>query len=200
MSLRWIIILFVLNHVSSSNMDGKMSLKTHRITKRSKHSVILNLQKHNLPNRFRRDRKHKPYCASRLTRAIGHTTDCCLGRNDDCSIPYYDTMCYCDQFCHRTKSTDCCPDYYAVCFDEQGQFLTEQTIQPSTKNVITFNQLTTKTLPLLPLTTSSFETTSIAPFYDELKSKKTTSAAVSHSTTTKSDSAKFKGLCLYFSR
>ncbi|PIK40845.1 hypothetical protein BSL78_22306 [Apostichopus japonicus] len=27
-------------------------------------------------------------------------------------MPFYDTLCYCDEFCKRTD-TDCCPDYYS---------------------------------------------------------------------------------------
>lgn len=37
---------------------------------------------------------------------------CCPGRDDDCNLPFYDTLCYCDEFCKRTD-TDCCPDYYS---------------------------------------------------------------------------------------
>lgn len=36
---------------------------------------------------------------------------CCPGRDDYCNIPFYDTLCYCDEFCRRINS-DCCPDYY----------------------------------------------------------------------------------------
>lgn len=39
---------------------------------------------------------------------------CCPDRNDDCSAPILDTLCYCDQFCNRTDS-DCCPDFFTHC-------------------------------------------------------------------------------------
>ncbi|KAM4797491.1 tubulointerstitial nephritis antigen-like [Rhinophrynus dorsalis] len=39
---------------------------------------------------------------------------CCPGRDDACTVPYLDTICYCDLFCNRTVS-DCCPDFWAYC-------------------------------------------------------------------------------------
>ncbi|TRY83305.1 hypothetical protein DNTS_006033 [Danionella cerebrum] len=39
---------------------------------------------------------------------------CCPGRNDQCTVPYLDTICYCDLFCNRTIS-DCCPDFWSHC-------------------------------------------------------------------------------------
>ena len=40
---------------------------------------------------------------------------CCTGRYDDCSQPILGTLCYCDEFCNRTKNPDCCPDYWEAC-------------------------------------------------------------------------------------
>lgn len=41
---------------------------------------------------------------------------CCTDRQDECSAPILDTLCYCDSFCdNRNKSADCCPDYWSVC-------------------------------------------------------------------------------------
>lgn len=39
---------------------------------------------------------------------------CCPGRDDQCTVPYLDTICYCDLFCNRTVS-DCCPDFWSHC-------------------------------------------------------------------------------------
>ncbi|XP_074790705.1 tubulointerstitial nephritis antigen-like isoform X1 [Natator depressus] len=39
---------------------------------------------------------------------------CCVGRDDACTVPYLDTICYCDLFCNRTIS-DCCPDFWEYC-------------------------------------------------------------------------------------
>ncbi len=39
---------------------------------------------------------------------------CCPGRSDQCTVPYLDTICYCDLFCNRTVS-DCCPDFWSHC-------------------------------------------------------------------------------------
>ncbi|OCT95097.1 tubulointerstitial nephritis antigen-like [Xenopus laevis] len=39
---------------------------------------------------------------------------CCPGRDDHCTVPYLDTICYCDLFCNRTVS-DCCPDFWHYC-------------------------------------------------------------------------------------
>jgi len=47
-----------------------------------------------------------PYCERR---------GCCDGRLDQCSSPILDTLCYCDEFCNRTHSDDCCPDYLSHC-------------------------------------------------------------------------------------
>lgn len=39
---------------------------------------------------------------------------CCPDRNDECTVPYIGTLCYCDVFCNRTVS-DCCPDFWKYC-------------------------------------------------------------------------------------
>jgi hypothetical protein len=30
-------------------------------------------------------------------------------------VPILGTLCYCDNFCNRTESSDCCPDYFSHC-------------------------------------------------------------------------------------
>ena len=50
------------------------------------------------------------YCRSRY-----NEQRCCEGRNDPCSVPILGTLCYCDRFCNRTDSSDCCPDYFSHC-------------------------------------------------------------------------------------
>ncbi|KAL4236419.1 Tubulointerstitial nephritis antigen-like [Mactra antiquata] len=52
-----------------------------------------------------------PYCATRRD-------GCCPGRIDSCSVPILGTLCYCDEFCDRTRS-DCCPDFYSFCRNQQ---------------------------------------------------------------------------------
>lgn len=54
----------------------------------------------------------KSYCSIRR----GQT--CCPGRDDYCTMPILDTVCYCDIFCNRTQ-TDCCPDFMAFCIGVQ---------------------------------------------------------------------------------
>lgn len=49
------------------------------------------------------------YCSRRPGR-VG----CCPGRDDKCTMPILDTVCYCDDFCNRTQ-TDCCPDFWSFC-------------------------------------------------------------------------------------
>lgn len=49
------------------------------------------------------------YCESRTF------NKCCIGRQDDCSVPILGTLCYCDDFCNRTRNDDCCPDYWTIC-------------------------------------------------------------------------------------
>ncbi|XP_029159391.1 uncharacterized peptidase C1-like protein F26E4.3 isoform X1 [Nylanderia fulva] len=51
-----------------------------------------------------------PYCASRYAGG-----SCCPGRQDDCSAPILTTLCYCDDFCDRSREEDCCPDYWYHC-------------------------------------------------------------------------------------
>lgn len=51
-----------------------------------------------------------PYCASRYPGG-----SCCPGRQDECSAPILTTLCYCDDFCDRSREEDCCPDYWYHC-------------------------------------------------------------------------------------
>lgn len=51
-----------------------------------------------------------PYCEV-------HNT-CCEKRQDGCSMPISNTLCYCDQFCDREENADCCPDYRSYCKKE----------------------------------------------------------------------------------
>uniref|UniRef100_A0A1I8Q6H8 SMB domain-containing protein n=1 Tax=Stomoxys calcitrans TaxID=35570 RepID=A0A1I8Q6H8_STOCA len=51
-----------------------------------------------------------PYCAQ--------IKRCCSDRQDSCSVPISDTLCYCDAFCDRERSADCCPDYRSFCMNE----------------------------------------------------------------------------------
>lgn len=46
---------------------------------------------------------------------------CCPGRDDQCTVPYLDTICYCDLFCNRTVS-DCCPDFWGHCLGIEPPF------------------------------------------------------------------------------
>lgn len=46
---------------------------------------------------------------------------CCHGRDDGCTVPYHDTLCYCDLFCNRTIS-DCCPDFWEYCLGIPAPF------------------------------------------------------------------------------
>lgn len=40
---------------------------------------------------------------------------CCPSRDDECTVPILDTLCYCDMFCDRSDGGDCCPDFKAFC-------------------------------------------------------------------------------------
>jgi hypothetical protein len=53
-----------------------------------------------------------PYCATR-------PGGCCPGRIDTCSVPILDTLCYCDEFCNRTRG-DCCPDFFSFCLGQRS--------------------------------------------------------------------------------
>jgi len=74
------------------------------------------------------------YCRARY-----HEQRCCEGRNDPCSVPILGTLCYCDNFCNRTDSSDCCPDYFSHCeglrdvqFAEQAP---EELVKPEGKHL-----------------------------------------------------------------
>lgn len=53
-----------------------------------------------------------PYCETR-------PGGCCPGRIDECSVPILDTLCYCDEFCNRTRG-DCCPDFFSFCLGRRS--------------------------------------------------------------------------------
>ncbi|XP_022089021.1 uncharacterized peptidase C1-like protein F26E4.3 [Acanthaster planci] len=57
-------------------------------------------------------------CVAPSTARYCEERECCIGRDDDCHMPYPallpSTRCYCDQFCNRTQ-TDCCPDFWGYC-------------------------------------------------------------------------------------
>ncbi|XP_071965121.1 uncharacterized peptidase C1-like protein F26E4.3 [Antedon mediterranea] len=42
---------------------------------------------------------------------------CCFGRDDSCLTPMDGHYCYCDEFCDRTESGDCCPDFSSECLN-----------------------------------------------------------------------------------
>ncbi|XP_014663681.1 PREDICTED: uncharacterized peptidase C1-like protein F26E4.3, partial [Priapulus caudatus] len=52
------------------------------------------------------------YCRTRVP-------TCCTDRDDECTVPILDTVCYCDMFCSRDR-TDCCPDFYETCQGHTG--------------------------------------------------------------------------------
>ncbi|KAK8406727.1 hypothetical protein O3P69_007356 [Scylla paramamosain] len=63
----------------------------------------------------------KDYCRNRLP------SPCCRdGRDDDCTVPISDTVCYCDDFCleeneddkENSNHDDCCPDFREVCLGQ----------------------------------------------------------------------------------
>lgn len=58
---------------------------------------------------------------------INSLDQCCAQRDDDCYMVHYDTRCYCDVFCDRSKipdNSDCCPDAGSVCSGVYDQIAT----------------------------------------------------------------------------
>ena len=52
---------------------------------------------------------------------INALNQCCAHRDDDCYMIHYDTRCYCDVFCDRSRvpdNSDCCPDAGPICAGE----------------------------------------------------------------------------------
>lgn len=53
---------------------------------------------------------------------LNNFTECCQDRDDECYMKHYDTRCYCDTFCSRSKiNTDCCPDAFDQCNAAKGK-------------------------------------------------------------------------------
>ena len=71
------------------------------------------------------------YCQLRNT--------CCKDRHDSCSLPIANTLCYCDQFCDRERSGDCCPDYRSFCMQEPDPIIS------CIHNGVHFNKFNTTT-------------------------------------------------------
>lgn len=47
---------------------------------------------------------------------LNNFRECCPERNDKCYMIHYDTKCYCDSFCSRSRDdSDCCPDAFDQC-------------------------------------------------------------------------------------
>ena len=49
---------------------------------------------------------------------INSLNKCCNQRDDDCYMIHYDTRCYCDVFCDRSRlqdNSDCCDDAVSTC-------------------------------------------------------------------------------------
>lgn len=60
-----------------------------------------------------------PYCE---TKPGG---PCCPGRDDQCTVPILDSICYCDMFCNITAS-DCCPDFQRICIGGNPEPITRK--------------------------------------------------------------------------
>lgn len=57
---------------------------------------------------------------------LNSLSQCCSQRDDDCYMIHYDTRCYCDVFCDRSKipdNSDCCPDAGSFCSGEAMQHI-----------------------------------------------------------------------------
>jgi len=50
-----------------------------------------------------------PYCQTR------QPEQCCPGRDDGCTVPIRDSLCYCDIWCAEHSVEDCCPDFFDTC-------------------------------------------------------------------------------------
>ena len=59
---------------------------------------------------------------------------CCPGRDDLCTVPYLDTICYCDLFCNRTVS-DCCPDFWGRCLGIEPPFIGKHVVTTLSFNI-----------------------------------------------------------------
>lgn len=65
---------------------------------------------------------------------INSLNQCCSSRDDDCYMIHFDTRCYCDVFCDRSKvpdNSDCCPDAEETCIGKQ---ITSPPVQDCFKN------------------------------------------------------------------
>lgn len=51
---------------------------------------------------------------------------CCSGRDDNCYVPISNSefgiaVCYCDDFCLRSASSDCCTDFPLLCVQSKSR-------------------------------------------------------------------------------
>lgn len=106
--------------------------------------------------RFKRARTDQRYCRTRRDAFTGRQLPCCRGRDDECALPFYDTECYCDEFCYRNRDSDCCPDYIQYCFDVGfGTTTIATTTERTTTESLTLP--TTSTTKPFTTTTESLE-------------------------------------------
>jgi hypothetical protein len=74
--------------------------------------LLLALSNYTLTFSYRPDLPRGPYCSLPLG---DRPNRCCFDRMDSCYVSINETRCYCDEFCLRTRSDDCCPDFWDVC-------------------------------------------------------------------------------------
>ncbi|XP_039271259.2 tubulointerstitial nephritis antigen-like [Styela clava] len=99
----------------------------------------------------------RPYCAGRYDKT-GRSQRCCSGRDDACRVPFYDTACYCDEFCYRNRAEDCCPDYVNYCFSVGFETSTKSTTTSTTSSTSTATQITSHTKPQTEKTSTAEST------------------------------------------
>ena len=47
---------------------------------------------------------------------MNNRTECCTSRDDECFVTNFDSVCYCDIFCHSAFN-DCCSDVQTTCMN-----------------------------------------------------------------------------------
>merc|ERR1712142_443668 len=92
---------------------------------------------------------------------------CCSGRTDACSVRILDTRCYCDSFCNRTGSSDCCPDYSTHCEGLQSDYNQPQRQIPWQYQVYEYEGPAPASLHASPVTEEKEQVSS--PQYDPIQ-------------------------------
>ena len=83
---------------------------------------------------------HGPDTRGRSYCSVRRPEQCCPGRDDSCTVPILDSVCYCDQFC-RHSTVDCCPDFRDTCVGRRPGYSPAQPIPTVVKLISEYSAI-----------------------------------------------------------